>query len=181
MKGLAAVSVAAAVLLLTGAVQGADQGASPPNPLDTIPPKLPFNTPYGAPITLPRAQALLQAALNEANRRGWPLNVAVVDSGANLVAFVRMDGAQLASIDISQHKARAAVKYRRPTRFYEDAIQVQHNDYVFSLDDMITSRGGIPLIENGKLIGAIGCSGGSGSQDEAVCTVAADTINKATP
>jgi glc operon protein GlcG len=178
MKGLTALSMAATVLLIAGAVRGADQGAAPPNPLDAIPPKLPFNTPYGAPITLPRAQALLQAAIAEANKRGWPLNIAVVDSGANLVAFARMDDAQLASIDISQHKARAAVKYRRPTRAYEDAVQVQHYNYVVTLDDMITSRGGIPLIENGKIIGAIGCSGGAGSQDEVVCTAAADTINK---
>ncbi len=80
----------------------------------------------------PRRRAELPAGA-----RGWPENIAVVDSGANLVAFVRMDGAQLASI---------------------------------------ASRGGIPLIEDGRIIGGIGCSGGTGSQDEMVCTAGAGTI-----
>ena len=75
---------------------------------------MPFNTPYGTPISLEKAQTAVQAAVAEANKRGWPLNVAVVDSGGNLVTFARMDGAQLASIAISEHKARVAAKYRRP-------------------------------------------------------------------
>jgi uncharacterized protein GlcG (DUF336 family) len=114
----------------------------------------------------------------EATRKGWPLNIAVVDSGANLVTFVRMDGAQLASIAVAEHKARTAAKFRRPTRAFEDAVQKADSKYVLSLDDVIASRGGIPLIENGQLLGAIGCSGGTGSQDEAVCAVAAALINK---
>jgi uncharacterized protein GlcG (DUF336 family) len=121
---------------------------------------------------------LIDAAAAEATRRGWALNIAVVDSGANLVAFLRMDGAQLASIPISEHKARAAVKFRRPTRAFEDNLQKFDNKYLLSLDDVIASRGGIPLVENGRIIGAIGCSGGTGSQDEAVCTAAAALINK---
>jgi glc operon protein GlcG len=189
MKRLAISSLGAAVLgvaLLwasTGfggaaAQSAASNAAASASPLDAIPPKLPFNVPYGPPISLQRAQALLQAAIAEATRRGWPLNVAVVDSGGNLVAFARMDGAMLASIKIAEHKARVAVTYRRPTRVFEDAIQKQNSIYVLTLDDIIASRGGIPLIENGKLIGAIGCSGGAGSQDEAVCTAAAATINR---
>jgi uncharacterized protein GlcG (DUF336 family) len=84
----------------------------------------------------------------------------------------------LASIPIAEHKARAAVKYRRPTRIFEDAVQKSDYKFILSLDDVIASRGGIPLIEDGKIIGAIGCSGGTGLQDEAVCTAAAATINK---
>jgi glc operon protein GlcG len=148
------------------------------NPLDVIPDKMPNATPYGAPISLARAQAAIAAATGEAEKRGWALNVAVVDSGANLVAFARMDGAQLGSIAISEHKARASVKFRRPTKAFEEAIQQKDNKYVLSLDDIIGSRGGIPLIEDGKLIGAIGCSGGAGSQDEAACMVGAATVNK---
>ena len=68
------------------------------NPLDVVPNKMPFNIPYGAPISLARAQAAIAAATAEAEKHGWALNVAVVDSGANLVAFGRMDGAQLGSI-----------------------------------------------------------------------------------
>src|SRR6516162_4016665 len=148
------------------------------NPLDNVPDKMPFNLPYGAPVTAARAQAVIQAAEQEANRRGWPLNIAVVDSGGNLVAFLRMDGAQLASIAISEHKARASVKYRRPTRAWEDAVQKSGYLYALSLDDVIASRGGIPLVDDGKIIGGVGCSGGAGSQDEVVCTAGAAVINK---
>jgi glc operon protein GlcG len=147
------------------------------NPLDVIPEKMPFNTPYGAPITLERAEAVLAAALAESNKRGWQMNMAVVDSGGNLVTFKRMDGAQLASISISEHKARVAVKYRRPSKLFENAVQ-SGILYVMTLDDVVASRGGIPLIEDGKIIGAIGCSGGTGSQDEAICMVGAATVNK---
>ena len=148
------------------------------NPLDAVPDKLPFNIPYGQPISLARARAAVAGAVAEADKHGWPLNVAVLDSGANLVAFERMDGAQLASIAISQHKARAAVKFRRPTKVFEQAVQENDQRYLLTFDDIFTSRGGIPLIEDGKLIGAIGCSGGTGSQDEVACLAGARTVNK---
>ena len=96
--------------------QRSDGAAAGASPIDVVPEKMPFNTPYGTPISLEKAQAAVGAAVAEANKRGWQLNVAVVDSGGNLVTFARMDGAQLASIAISEHKARAAAKYRRPTR-----------------------------------------------------------------
>jgi glc operon protein GlcG len=169
--------LATAALLAAGSGGAADQpAASPPNPLDVIPDKMPFSTPYGAPIALQRAQAVVQAAVSEAAKRGWQLNVAVVDSGANLVAFARMDGAQLASIAVSEHKARTAVKYRRATKAFEDAVQKSGYNYALTLDDIIASRGGIPLIEDGKIVGAVGCSGGTGSQDEVACAAAAATI-----
>jgi uncharacterized protein GlcG (DUF336 family) len=175
----AMVQVAALVgLAVSAGAAFAEQAAPPANPLDVIPETMPFNTPYGPPIQLARAQAAAAAAVSEAERRGWALNVAVFDSSANLVAFERMDGAQLASIAIAQHKARAAVAYRRPTKAFEEAIQKKDYKYILTLDDIIASRGGIPLIEDGKLIGAIGCSGGTGSQDEAACLVGAATINK---
>ena len=166
-------AILTAVLGFSGAA-----GAQQANPLDVIPDRMPFDTPYGAPISLARAQAAIAAAVREAQNHGWSMNVAVVDSGANLVAFARMDGAQLASIPVSEHKARAAVKFRRPTKAFEDAVQKNDYKYLLTLDDIIASRGGIPLIENGRLIGAIGCSGGAGSQDEAACTVGAATINR---
>jgi glc operon protein GlcG len=139
---------------------------------------MPFSNPYGAPIAAQRAQSLIQAAAAEAEKKGWAMNIAVVDSGANLVAFLRMDGAQLASIPIAEHKARVAAKYRRPTKALEDAVQKFDFKYILTLDDVIASRGGIPLIEDGKIIGAIGCSGGTGSQDEATCVAGAALVNK---
>ena len=173
-----------AAFILAGAASAQQQPAAPAAPpagppnLDAVPDKMPWANPYGAPISAAKAQAAIQAAVAETEKRGWALNIAVVDSGANLVAFVRMDGAQLGSISIAEHKARAAAKYRRPTKVFEDAIQKAGLNYIMTLDDVIASRGGIPLIEDGKIIGAIGCSGGTGSQDEVVCQAGAATINK---
>jgi glc operon protein GlcG len=140
-----------------------------PNPLDVVPDKMPFDVPYGPPISLERAQAAINAVVAEAKKRDWKLNVAVVDSGGNLVAFQRMDGAMLASIQIAEHKARAAAIFRRETKVFENAIQGNGFNYLMTLDGFIASRGGVPLIEGGKLIGAIGCSGGTDSQDEVAC------------
>lgn len=168
------------VAILAGAapIRAANPGQTGASALDVVPARMPFDTPYGPPISLRRAEAVAHAAIAEATRRGWQMNVAVVDSGANLVAFLRMDAAQLASIGIAQDKALAAVKFRRPTRYFEDAVQKSGLNYVVTLAGVVASRGGIPLIEHGAIIGAVGCSGGAGSQDEAVCSVAADVINR---
>ncbi len=165
-------------LLMAGAAFAQQQPAPGAPNLDAVPDKMPFATPYGAPITMERAQAAIQAVVAEANKRGWAMNISVVDPNGDLIAFARMDGAQLASIPISQHKARVAARYRRPTHAFEDGVQKFGFNSLMTLDDAIASRGGIPLVEGGKLIGAIGCSGGTGSQDETVCTAGAGTINK---
>jgi glc operon protein GlcG len=151
--------------------------AQQPNPLDVVPEKMPFNIPYGAPISIDEAKQVVAAAEAESKKHDWPLNITVVDSGGNLVMFERLDGGQLASIEISQHKARAAAKFRRETKVFESAIQ-NGNNAVMSIDGTIGSRGGIPLIKDGKLIGAVGCSGATGSQDEVVCKAGAAIINK---
>jgi glc operon protein GlcG len=159
-----------ACLLQTGL--GAAQQPPAANPLDVVPDKMPFDVPYGAPISLEHANSVIAAAVAEARKHDWKLNVAVVDSGGNLVAFQRMDGAQLASIEVSQHKARTAANFRRETKAFETAVQSNGATYVLSLDGVIASRGGIPLVSGGKLVGAVGCSGGTGSQDEVVCKAA---------
>jgi len=164
------------VTLAAAAADAPTPAAPGANPLDVVPDKMPFDIPYGAPISLARASAAIAAAVAEAKKRDWKLNVAVVDSGGNLVAFQRMDGAQLASIAIAEHKARAAVSFRRETKAFEDAIQLKNAPYVMTLDGVVGSRGGIPLIEDGKVVGAIGCSGGTGSQDEVACKVGAATV-----
>jgi glc operon protein GlcG len=170
----------AAGLLAAGQAMAQQQPAAPTAPpdLNAIPDKMPFNIPFGAAITMERAQGLIKAAVDESTKRGWAMNIAVVDPNGDLVAFGRMDGAQLASVPISQHKARVAARYRRPTHAFEDAVQKFGFNYILTLDDVIASRGGIPLVEGGKIIGAIGCSGGTGSQDEAICTAAASSVNK---
>jgi glc operon protein GlcG len=163
----------AGAFVMTGSALA--QTAAAPNPLDAVPDKMPFDIPYGTPISLDRAEAAIAAAVAEAKKRDWKMNIAVVDGGGNLVAFQRMDGAQMASIQVSQHKARASATYRRETKAFESGVQ-SGLVYQLSLDGMIASRGGIPLVEGGKIIGAIGCSGGSGSQDEVTCKAGAATI-----
>ena len=147
------------------------------NPLDVIPVEIPYDVAYGLPITLVQAQTVIQAAVREASKRNWKMNIAVADSGGNLVAFQRMDGAMLASIQIAEHKARAAVTFRRPTKVFEDGVQLMHLNYLLAFDGIIASRGGIPLIDQGKIIGAIGCSGGTDSQDGVVSEAGAAVIN----
>ena len=168
--------IAALVLALMplGAAQ-AQQQQQPPSAGGT-PEQMPFNIPYGTPITLERAKQLVAAAEAEGNKRGWKMNIAVVDTHGDLVHFSRMDGAQLASIPIAQGKARTAARYRRESRVFFNAYETGH-PYVGTLDPtLIASPGGIPLIEGGKLVGAIGCSGGTGDQDALICKVGADMV-----
>jgi uncharacterized protein GlcG (DUF336 family) len=166
------ISVGLALVAATGSLA---QTAPAANPMDTIPEKMPFDVPYGAPISLERADAALAAAVAESKTRGWKLICAVVDSGAVLVSFKRMDGAQLGSVEIALHKARAAAKFRRETKAFEAGIQSGAN-YLITLDDVIGSRGGIPLVEGGRIVGAIGCSGGTGSQDEVASKAGVATV-----
>ena len=179
MRVRPAVSAALGAALLLALPGRAQQSPPPPapaqSPLDVVPDKMPFDVPYGPPISLGRAQAVVAAAQAEAVRRGWKLNIAVVDSGGNLVAFVRMDGAQLASIAVSEHKARTAVTFRRETKAFEGAVQ-GGNVYVLTLDGVIAARGGIPLVEGGQIVGGVGCSGGTSSQDEVAARAGAAVI-----
>jgi uncharacterized protein GlcG (DUF336 family) len=167
--------IATAAALVAAGQGHADQPAA--NPLDKVPEKMPFDVPYGAPIGFDRAQAVIASAMGECKSHDWKVNVAVVDSGGNLVAFGRMDGAQLASIPIAEHKARVAVSFRRETKVFENGIQ-SGLTYQLSLDGVIGSRGGIPLVEDGKLIGAVGASGATGSQDEVCAKAGAAVVNK---
>ena len=154
------------------------KGSLASNPLDAIPDAIPFDVPYGPPISLDRAQAVINAAVAEAKKRNWKMNVAVADSGGNLVAFQRMDGAMLASIQIAEHKAKAGATFRRPTKVFEDGINLMHLNYLLAFDGVIASRGGIPLIDRGAIVGAIGCSGGTDSQDEVVAEAGAAIVNQ---
>ena len=166
--------VGAATLLIVHQVAGQPLSSGS---RDTVPEQMPFDVPYGTPITLERAEVAINAAVTEAKKRNWKMNVAVVDSGGNLVAFQRMDGAQLASIRVAEHKARAAATFRRETKVWEDAMASGAN-YVLTVDGVQATRGGLPLIEQGKLVGAIGCSGGASPQDEVVCKAGAATVRQ---
>ena len=104
------------------------------------------------------------------------MNIAVVDTNGDLVHFSRMEGAQIASVTVSQGKARTSARYRRESRAFYNAYETGH-PYVSTLDPtLVASPGGFPLVEGGKLIGAVGCSGGTGDQDAAVCKVGAEVV-----
>jgi uncharacterized protein GlcG (DUF336 family) len=145
------------------------------NPADVVPEKMPFDIPYGPGIRLEQADQVMAAANAEMAKRKWRLNCAVVDSAAQLVLFRRMDQTHVGSIDIAMHKARAAAKFRRDTLAFENAIAA--NPGIITLDDAIASRGGVLIIIKGQIIGAIGCSGGTGSQDELIAKVGAAALN----
>lgn len=140
------------------------------------PDKMPFDIPYGVSIGLERAKEVMAAAEAEAKRRNWKMNIAVVDTNGELVHFSRMEGAQIGSVSVSIGKARTAARFRRESRLFYNAYEAGHA-YTGTLDPtLIASPGGFPLVEGGKLIGAVGCSGGTGDQDAAVCKVGAEVV-----
>lgn len=143
----------------------------------SVPEKMPFDIPYGTPVTYEEAIKLINTAAAEAKKHNWKMNIAVVDNNGDLIAFQRMDGAQIASVNISQGKARTAARYRRPTEAFFKAYESGHT-YVSTLDPtLVASTGGFPLLKDGKVVGAIGCSGGTGAQDGVTCKAAADTVH----
>jgi uncharacterized protein GlcG (DUF336 family) len=100
-----------------------------------------------------------------------PMCIAVVDAGAHLLHFERMDDAQLASIEVSIRKARGAVLFKRPTKVFEDML-AGGRTAILSLPDVMPIEGGIPILVDGKLAGAIGVSGGTAQQDGQVAGAA---------
>ena len=168
MRRLTTIAGALCAALLTGAVAVAQvPPADPNNPNETVP-EASNPPPYGEPINLATAKKAAEGAAAEAAKRNWnTFCIAVVGPSGDLVYFERLDNCQFASITISQHKARTAARYRRPTLVFERLIgKGAFFDYLPTLDDVIASRGGNPLIVDGKVIGAIGVSGGTGSQDD---------------
>jgi len=137
---------------------------------------IPFDIPYGTHVTLETAKKLIAAVEAEAAKHRWKFAITVVDTNGDLVHFSRMDGAQIGSIVVSQGKARTSARFRRESRAFYNAFETGH-PYVATLDPtIVASPGGFPLVEGGKLIGAIGCSGGTGDQDAAACKVGADLV-----
>jgi uncharacterized protein GlcG (DUF336 family) len=124
-----------------------------------------------ASVTLSAAQAVVDAARARADEIGVPMNIAVVDAGNNLVAFARMDGAWLGSIDIAQNKAYTARAFDMPTRDLAPLAQPGGSLYGIEASNdgrLIVFAGGIPLLADGRVVGAVGVSGGSVEQDHDV-------------
>jgi uncharacterized protein GlcG (DUF336 family) len=127
---------------------------------------------YGPPITLAAAKKALDAAEAEAKKNNWPMVFAVVDSGSRLVAFSRMDTAQLGSIDIAMGKAMTANNLRRPTKALQDTVaQGGAGLRMLAAPGVTPLEGGVPIVADGKIIGAIGVSGAASDQD-AQCAMA---------
>ena len=163
-----------ALLMSTGAF--AQVPPDPNNPNEAVPDKHTY-TPYGETITLEQAKKVADAALAESAKRGWQMCISVVGPTGDLVYFVKGDNCQYASVGIAQDKARASAKYRRPTVVFERLLgKGDFFSYLTTLDDVIASRGGNPIVVNGKIIGAIGVSGGAGSQDDVVSLAGAKAV-----
>jgi uncharacterized protein GlcG (DUF336 family) len=129
-----------------------------------VPAVMPFDIPYGTPISLAEAKTVAAAALAAAAHWNWKEAVAIVDPDGELIYFEKMDGTLIASIAIAQDKARAAARFRRSTKLFEDLVDHGY-PYVLTLHGVSASEGGLPLVVDGKLIGGIGCSGGTSAQD----------------
>ncbi|MFH0295908.1 heme-binding protein [Bradyrhizobium sp. 31Argb] len=154
-------------------------GAASAQPLPPgVPEKMPADIPYGTPISLDLARQAVDAAFAEASKRGWKIAIAVVSPSGDLTYFVKMDDTMLASPTIAQNKARTAARFRRDTKGMFDLTETGHS-YVMTLDPtLVASPGGIPIISEGKVIGAIGCSGGAGAQDAVVCQAGIEALNR---
>ena len=126
----------------------------------------PPQIPYGVPISTRDAKVVAAAAIAEAQSNGWNMAIAIVDAGGHLVLFERMQNTQIGSIDVSMEKARTSALFRRETKVFQDAVAAGGaNLRILRLTGAIPIDGGVPIIVGGKLIGAIGVSGGSGEQD----------------
>ncbi len=139
-----------------------------------VPEAMPFDIPYGSPIGLDQAKQVADAAMAEMKRHNWKMAIAVVDPSGGLVFFEKPDGTQNASVRIAQDKARTAAAFRRPTKAFADVIN-GGGPATLSLH-VTASEGGIPLVADGKIIGAIGASGGLSTQDGIVAKAGADTV-----
>jgi glc operon protein GlcG len=120
------------------------------------------------------AQKALAAAEAEARRNGWSVSIAVVDHAGVLLAFKRMDGASSASVDLSQGKARTAVRFRRPSKAVEELV-AQRPPFL-ALDGVVALEGAVPVMANGKVVGAVGVSGATSPQDAQVATAGVNAV-----
>ncbi len=133
--------------------------------------------PYGTAISLEDAKKPAASALAEARKNNWTMAVAIVDTSGNLVYYEKMDNTQLGSANVAIDKARSAVLYKRPTKAFQDALAAGGAGLrMLALQGAEPVEGGIPLIANGKIIGAIGVSGDSSDHDGQCAKAGAETV-----
>ncbi|HMG56187.1 MAG TPA: heme-binding protein [Kofleriaceae bacterium] len=132
---------------------------------------------YGASINLETARKVAAAAAAEAKRNGWTVAVAIVDTAGDLVYFERADDTQVASSQIAQDKARTAVRFKRPSKAFEEAVAGGRMG-VLAMPGVLPLEGGIPLLIDGKIAGAIGVSGVTSQQDGVCAQAGVDALGK---
>ncbi len=174
-----ALLVGAAILAGSANAQQPAPPAGPPPaaPPAAAAPAAPAAPPpaYGNAITVEQAKKVAAAAIAESRKNNWFMVISIVDPAGELVYFERMDNAQYASIQISQGKARTAAKFKRPTKVFADAMAGGANFYL-SFEGLVASPGGVPIMDGGKIIGAIGVSGATGAQDDQVGRAAVSAL-----
>jgi uncharacterized protein GlcG (DUF336 family) len=161
----------AMVIVCSALLIGVEARAQQPGPTPAPPIE------YGPTVTLDQARKAADAALAEAKKNNWLMAVAVVGPTGDLVYFAKMDNTQYQAIPLAQHKARAAAVFKRPTKAFEERVSAGGAGIAsMTLDGMIASEGGVLIVAEGKIIGAIGASGGSGAQDAVVSTAGVNAI-----
>ena len=132
---------------------------------------------YGSPIGVEDAKKAAAGALAEARRNNWTMAAAVVDPGGHLVYFEKMDGTQTGSVAVAIDKARSAALFMRPTKAFQDVLAGGGDGLrMLGLEGAVPVEGGVPLVVNGKIAGAIGLSGGASSQDGQCARAGAESV-----
>ena len=132
---------------------------------------------YGMPVTIDNAKKAAAAAVAEARKNNFTMAIAVVDPAGDLVYFEKMDNTQNGSVDVAIAKARSAVLFKRPTRAFQDTVaQGGAGLRMLGLPGAVPVEGGIPLVEGGRIVGAIGASGGTSEQDGAVAQAGVNVL-----
>jgi glc operon protein GlcG len=145
--------------------------------LVTLPLQAQTTPAYGTPIGIEAAKKVAAAAIAEAKKNSLTMAISVVDTAGNLVYFEKMDGTQTGSVNVSLEKARSAVLFKRPTKAFQDAVaQGGVGLRMLGLPGAVPVEGGIPLMEGGKIVGAIGASGGTSDQDGQTAQAGANVL-----
>ncbi len=143
-------------------------------PAAPLPPPMP---PYGPPLTLEQAKRVMAAAELEAAKNSWQVAITILDSGGNMVMFHKIDNAQLSAITTSEGKARTALEFKLPSKALDDAIAAGGAGMrLLALKDITPLQGGILVLVDGRILGAIGVSGALSAQDEQVAKAGADVL-----
>ena len=135
---------------------------------------------YGAPIGIDAARKVAAAAIAEGKKNGWTVAAAIVDPGGNLVYFERIDGTQNGSSVVAQEKARTAAAFKRPSKMFEDAVKAGNTQFL-KLPGALPIDGGLPLVMDGKIVGAVGVSGAASAQDAQCAKAGADLLGPVAP